>query len=155
MLLLSISLFSVNFYISILSSDTLGQMEPNLTGSIYQRSFTKSHLDGITNMDATGNPSVWLADQNKFFSWNHKAKWNHLFEVFNKVFSFLPDWTTNMAARGNSCFCLAVLKKNQRPIFAKWNNIWKKAIMQEFLWSFLISYWFKLNEVIINVSWFW
>ena len=67
-------------------------------------------------MAAMGNSCFWLADISKLFSettWpiGTKLGRKYLCKVLYKISLFRPDWTTNMAARDNSCFWLANISK--------------------------------------------
>ena len=97
----------------------LGQIKPNLAGSSYVRSSIKLlHL--VPFGQQTWPPrailfSDWLMLK-KIFSetaWPNGAKLDrkYLCKVLYKVSSFRPVQPTNMAAKGNSCFWLATVKK--------------------------------------------
>jgi hypothetical protein len=71
----------------------------------------------LTNMAVTGKSCFWLVNfQNSFSSeatWPNDMKLgrNHLWKILYRDYSFRSDPLTSMAATGNSCYCLADLKK--------------------------------------------
>jgi len=96
----------------------LGQMEPNLAGSIYVRSSIKFlRFVWPKNMPTKCNSCFLLANVKKVFSsetaWPNGAKIGrkHLCKVLYKVSSLRSVWPTNMATKSNSCFWLANVKK--------------------------------------------
>ena len=104
-------LFFVQFWCIL---KPLGQMVPNLAGSIYLRSFISFLIssDRTTNMAAMGNSCYWLAGISKISSettWLNGIKLyrKHLYKILYQVSSFRPNLTRNMAAWSNSCFWLA------------------------------------------------
>jgi len=115
----------------------LGQMEPNLAGSIYIMSSIKFlHFVWPTNMAAKSNSCFWLANVKQIFSettWSNGAKLGrkHLYKVLYKVSSFSSVWPTNMAAKSNSCFRLATVKQifSCETAWPKWSQTWQEASM--------------------------
>jgi hypothetical protein len=91
----------------------IGQMEPNLAGSIYVRSSIK-FLRFVPFGQQIWPPrailvSDWLLVKKIFSSetaWPNGAKLGrkHLCKVLYKVSSFHSVWPTNMAAKSHSCF---------------------------------------------------
>ena len=97
----------------------LGQIKPNLAGSIYVKSSIKL-LHFVPFGQQTWPPRAilffWLATIKKIFSsetaWPNGAKLGrkHLCNVLYKVSPFNSVWPINMAAKSNSCFWLANVK---------------------------------------------
>ena len=91
----------------------LGQIEPNLAGSIYVRSSMKL-LHFVPFRQQIWQPrtilvSDWLLFKKIFFSetaWPNGAKLGrkNLCKVLYKVSSIRSVWPTNMAVKSNSCF---------------------------------------------------
>ena len=94
-------------------------MKPNLAGSIYVRSSIK-FLRFVPFGQQIWLPrailvSDWLMLKkiSSETAWPNGAKLGrkHLCKVLYKVSSFRSVWPTNMAAKSNSCFWLATVKK--------------------------------------------
>ena len=103
----------------------LGQIKPNLAGSIYVRSSIKPfHL--VPFGQQTWPPRTilffWLANVKKIFSsetaWPNGAKLyrKHLCKVLYKVSLFRSVWPTHMAVESNSCYGL-MTSSNLHNIF--------------------------------------
>ena len=91
-----------------------GQMEPNMTGSIYGRSFTKFPLFVLIRQQIWPPLAILVSDW-LIFKKSPETTWpngtkrgrNHPWQVLYKVSSFCLYLTTNMATTCNSCFWLA------------------------------------------------